>query len=320
MTGDIWLGDLVRAYRRLGATTASERAAIARSLGLSRLPAGAAPTLSPSPEIAREPVAPTEPVPRPQPVPRPSRPPEDATEPAPAPTGDRSGALPVVGYDTVFPSVPMGDVLDRGAGRPDPEPPHVALMNPRSSRAVLQALLAQGHNTGPVDVPALVRAAAARRITHLPRQVVPTLCFGVQVLADCGRGMAPFTADQDHLVEQVRELVGADRTEVRYFADTPRRGSGPGPVWTWRDGYRPPPSGTPVLLLSDLGISHRWEVPGRERTEWEAVASVVRGNGSEIVALVPYPPARWPQWSRRLFTILMWDRALTAGRARAARR
>jgi hypothetical protein len=183
----------------------------------------------------------------------------------------------------------------------------------------LQLLLERQTADGPVDVVKLIRLAATLRVSTVPLRHVPTLRFGVQILVDGGDGMAPFAADQDHVVRQVRDLVGAERTEVRYFANAPLRGVGYGPVWTWTD-YRPPAPGTPVLVLSDIGLGGWWLDPARaERSEWEEFARVIVGHGCELIALVPYPAARWPAWLTRRFAVATWDRRLTAGRAQRTR-
>jgi hypothetical protein len=130
--------------------------------------------------------------------------------------------------------------------------------------------------------------------------------------------MALFTHDQDHVVQQVRYLAGADRTEVAYFADSPLRGSGDGPPWTWRR-YEPPVRETRILLLSDLGMgSSRIDPWGANRAEWEKFADLVSQHECHVAALVPYPARRFPRWMARLFAVVSWDRSLTAGRASRA--
>jgi hypothetical protein len=129
--------------------------------------------------------------------------------------------------------------------------------------------------------------------------------------------MALFTQDQHHVVQQVRDLVGTDRTEVAYFADSPRD-SGDGPPWTWRR-YEPPVRETRILLLSDLGMGRsRIDPQGAGRAEWEKFADLVSQHGCQVTALVPYPARRLPRWMTRLFAVVSWDRSLTAGRASRA--
>jgi hypothetical protein len=315
--GSVWIGDLLQAYEALDASTPDRRAAIARTLGLAGTPAPA----SRSDSAPLGPAAPADPPPDAHPSP------QDGTAggseagsgvPAELPDGE-PGALAVVGYDP--PRVMVSGGLVFGADRPPTAPParHLPLLRPQSARAVLQALLAQQVEDGAVDLPALVHAVAVRRVSTLPRRRVSTLRYGVQVLVDNGEAMAPFAADQDHLVDQIREVVGKERTDVRYFADSPLRGNGPGPVWTWRRRYRPPPPGTPVLILSDLGILPRWDVSAARPAEWAAFARRLRAAGSTGIALVPCPPARWPAWVRRSFVSVMWDRSLTVGGAKVSR-
>lgn len=188
-------------------------------------------------------------------------------------------------------------------------PPHVPLLPPSTANSLLERLLARADRDGPLDVPALVETVATRRVPReFPRRPVPTLRFGVQVLVDVGESMTPFTDDQDHIVGQIRRLVGAERTTVRYFADAPLRGAGTGPIWTWR-AYEPPPSPTRIVLLSTLGIGgSRFDPARSEPPEWVAFSRLITRHGCDAVALVPYPRARHPRWLTSLFTVVVWDR------------
>jgi hypothetical protein len=309
VTRDIWLGDVARAFDAVGARTPEARATVARLLGFDVRPdtgadvAGRTEQTWPVPDGGEAALQPA----------------SEVSQPPPAARRGRGGGggpqrVELVGYDPVA-------RVDDGKEQlpPTPEewlsatPDHIPLLPPASTRAVLQALLTQESLDGPVDHAALVDAAARRRLAALPRSAVPTMRFGVQVLVDQGDGMVPFARDQVHLVHQIREVAGADRVEVRYFADAPQRGAGDGPLWTWTE-YRPPAPKTRIVLLSDLGIGGVLWSPSRSaRTEWESFAELARWHRCDVVALVPYP--RWPAWASRLFTVVAWDRTLTATRA-----
>src|SRR6202008_4057123 len=92
------------------------------------------------------------------------------------------------------------------------------------------------------------------RVRFIPRLSIPTLTRGVQLLIDRGENMQPFAADQTALLAFLVRVVGRDRTEVNYFEGSPLWGAGIGPKDEWSD-YRPPASGTPVVLVTDLGIA-----------------------------------------------------------------
>lgn len=192
--------------------------------------------------------------------------------------------------------------------------PHLPLLVPHWTSAILRAALAQRVPEGPIDIDALIDSLAhGRPITELPRRPVSTLRYGVQVLVDRGAGMQPFRRDQDHLVRQLRSIVGAELVDVGYFSDLPQRGTGPGARWT-RTTYAPPASGKRVLLLSDLGLGRPPHTPEQsEPAEWEEFVELVIRAGCQPIALSPYPPARWPIWMTELLPMVSWDRSTTTG-------
>lgn len=195
--------------------------------------------------------------------------------------------------------------------------PHLPLLVPHWTSAILRAMLSRQVPEGPVDIPALIDALAhGHPVARLPRRPVPTLRYGVQVLVDRGPGMQPFRRDQDHLVRQIRAVVGSDLVEVGYFSGLPQHGTAPGARWT-RTEYTPPEFGRRILLLSDLGLGGPPDSFHRgTRHDWEEFVRLITRAGCSAVALSPYPPERWPGWMTRLLPLISWDRSTTASRAR----
>ncbi|MFJ8108501.1 hypothetical protein [Streptomyces sp. NPDC096132] len=326
-SAQVWLGDLVRAM----AASAADRAAardIAELMGLLRVPTLGTEAIEYSPfpddeddhdggpdtEFADWPTLPG------------ADPAEEQEEVSEA----FAAELPVlspVGRTTVtevdWEGVPS--LAEATAGQAAPAPQAPPLLRPRSARAILNSALAvPDEQIGPVDIDTLVDAYAQHRVwTQLPRQPLPTLRFGVQVLVDLGDGMQLFARDQKQLLRQVQAMVGRERLDILYFSDSPLRGSGPGQRRSWGP-YRPPAKGTRVLLLSDLGVGGEPLRPRRASTEvWLRLAQVVRRAGCGMVALVPYPKHRVPRvlssrmpvitWSERT-TVSTVNSALSAGR------
>jgi hypothetical protein len=321
----IWTGDAVRALAV--ARTEAEQARVLELLGLASV---AAP--SPDPSVEREPgdgspdptTAGRPSTPGPPRVPeRGPEPDPDALEPAAdAPPGpETEGAGPPLLSPVRVEAVLLPDSLDEPDERlpfPAERParlPHLPLLVPRWTGAILRSVVSRRVGDGPVDVAALTDLIArGRPVDRFPRLAVPTLRYGVQVLVDRGGGMQPFRRDQNQLAETIRAVVGERLVEVGFFSDVPLRGTGPGPRWT-RTGYRPPEPGRPVLLLTDFGIGGPLDDPRRAvRDEWEEFAAVVTRAGCGIAALCPYPPERRPDWVSRLCPVIHWDRATTAGR------
>ncbi|WP_328678018.1 hypothetical protein [Streptomyces sp. NBC_00343] len=221
---------------------------------------------------------------------------------------------PVRVETTAIPAVPL-EPLARPGGK-QPPLPYMPLFVPRWTGAILRTIASRRVDDGLVDVAALVDIIArGRPVARLPRLPVPTLRYGLQVLVDRGSGMQPFRRDQNHLVQEIRSVVGEALVEVGYFSDFPLRGTGPGPRWT-RTSYRPPEPGRPVLLLSDLGIGGPHADPRRStRAEWEEFVGLVSRAGCTVVALCPYPQQRRPHWLARLLPVIGWDRTTAAGRS-----
>ncbi|MET9833391.1 hypothetical protein ABZ078_29725 [Streptomyces sp. NPDC006385] len=319
---EIWVADWVRALDEVGDDPDVQRT-VARLLGF-----GAA-DLMPAPRPNQPPCpAATVPSTDAPPLAPPARLPGDTGIPLepPPPRTDQAapgGAaslpdLPVlepVGHDA--PDVndwalvrSLDEVTERHLrARPPLEP----LLTTRSSAAILSAALTTPvRDDGEPDIEALVDFFA-RGIppTRLPRAPRPTLRFGVQVLVDLGDSMQPYRRDQQELVRQITGLVGAELTQIRYFADAPVRGAGPGGRRTWRP-YRTPSQGTRVLVVSDLGVGGPLLHPRRASVaEWYDVLDEIVRAGCTALALVPYPVDRVPTELTRLLSALTWDRTTT---------
>jgi len=189
------------------------------------------------------------------------------------------------------------------------------LLVPQWARGVLGSAVATVSEAGPLDVERLVRGIA-RGVPwrRLPREPWPTLARGVQVLVDRADALLPFAADQAWLVEQVAAVAGRDRVQALDFEGCPSWGAGAGSQWEWEDyfGRWSPPSGTPVLVLSDLGIGASTGSRVVHPAEWRAFADRLRRAGCPLVAFVPYARERWPAGLEKSLRILPWDRATSA--------
>lgn len=295
------IADLLRAQAALAPADDRTRAAIAHALGFA--------------ELSESTPVPVENAP-------PDAPRRSAPPPRPESTAPERERLAPVGFE-----VPAGgEPFWRGAEPPPEAPPdlrpilfHAPLLPPRRSRALLAAGLATREAEGPVDLESLVeKLARAHPVPELPRRSWLSLRRGVQVLVDIGEGMEPFARDQQEVAGRMRRLAG--RTVVRElaFRRCPVRGAGEGPVWTWGD-YETPPAGTPVLLLSDLGIGGPVLAADRSTPgEWRTFVERVRAKRCPVVALVPFPARRWPGWVSRSFAAVVWDRGAGLGDVRRA--
>jgi hypothetical protein len=299
--GEIYLGDLVRALNALQPADAAARQAIARVLGFDAAAPAQPPPAAPA-TPSRPPARPVQPRPPPGPA--------SGEIPPPLPsvlnrveTGELSGGLDVRPL-AVTPTAP--------AASPVPDP----LLLPLWLRAIVTAACATLSREGPVDVPGLIDTLAqARPVTALPRRSWPTLQKGIHVLVDRSEALAPYSTDLAQLLDALQATVGREKTAIWSFSGTPLRR-------VWGDRAEPrlylvPPPGTPVVLLTDLGIGRPLLATDRASTdEWALFAWLVRSKGCPLVAFVPYGPARWPAPLARTMILLGMQPGVTASAVR----
>jgi hypothetical protein len=212
----------------------------------------------------------------------------------------------------------QGEIMG-GAALERPAPPPRPLFGPPSGRAILTATLSTSVAEGDVDIEAIVDTLTeARPVLDLPRLLTTTLRRGVQLLVDRGPGIVPFSADQLMFVGAIDDVLSDDRLEVLHFAGCPSRGVGPGPRSDWTE-WTAPPSGTPVLAVTDIGLGGSPLDPDcSSPDEWLRFAHHVRDEGCALFALVPWEASRWPPALARAMTLLHWSERTTVGEVRRA--
>jgi hypothetical protein len=197
-------------------------------------------------------------------------------------------------------------------------PPFQPLFAPSWTRAILSLALATPGEHGPVDLHRVVeRVSSGEAIARLPRRIVPTLRKSVQVLVDRGAGMVPFARDADALVREIM-LVAGRETPVLHFRGLPSEGV----VDLQRRielKYEVPPSGVPVVLITDFGIGvDPFDTNRPASDDWVGFLRSVRRTDSPLIAFVPYRRHRCARSIASLVTIIEWDRRTSLTRIRAA--
>lgn len=198
--------------------------------------------------------------------------------------------------------------------------PHQPLLRPEWTRGILSEISATEREAGGPDLQRVVEALArGKDLNSLPASSVLTLARGCQVLTDISAGMAPFAKDCWELLRALEAIVGRERVELMYFEDCPVHG-----VEAELDlelkPYKPPNRGTPVLLISDLGISNPpFSMRRATLRDWLKLILILEEAGCPVIALVPYPDSRWPKSLARVLPIIQWDRYTTATSARRIR-
>jgi hypothetical protein len=313
--GPISLGDVVRVNIALRPGDAETAETIREMLG-----------------VEHAPVAPAQPavgewgpsLPGPAPPVRPVRlPPKSAAGPGQGAARGRTilslersaaGDTPASSQRPVWLDAP-GDTLAPATHAQAPLP--LPLFGPPRGRSILSAALATTVEEGDVDIDRVTRTIAERRtLRALPRRPVPTLRRGVQLLLDVGAGMDPYRADQQTLRNGLDDILSDDRFEVLSFAGCPSRGAGTGAREDWKT-WNPPPAGTPILAVTDLGIGGSpFNEDRAGPAEWLRFAQYVRAEGRVLMALVPYEARRWPAGLARAMTLLHWSERTTVGEIR----
>ncbi|MCE9573516.1 MAG: hypothetical protein K8W52_10195 [Deltaproteobacteria bacterium] len=199
------------------------------------------------------------------------------------------------------------------------------MIEPRLARATLGALVGRTLDDGPLDVAATIAIIARNQpIRRVPRRRVRTLRYGAQLLVDAREGMQAFASDTADVERRLRDVVGRDSVEVRRFRivrspDPSERATlhtrGHAPTWT---RHAAPGPGTPVLVLTDLGLSEGG-LRVEEEAAWLEFATTLTHGGSPLLMLTPCPPELWPVALAAVAKLVQWDRATARPRTPPAR-
>lgn len=191
----------------------------------------------------------------------------------------------------------------------EPAPAFFPLLAPLWTRAIITKMLSVETSDGLPDIAKLIEIISSNRpLKEIPRLSLPTLRQGVQVLIDRGPGLVPYLRDQRLLLEQLELLVGKDQVHLWEFVGTPlKHADAVSPLP--HSSYRLPPSGMPILMLSDLGIgAPPFEAEVATPEEWLEFVMKVREAKYELLILTPYPPIRCPSALKDHVRIIQWDR------------
>lgn len=316
---NIFLGDLLAAVRRLGVEDPQTVALVAQMLGLRFDPDAA--SAAPPPTGPEEKDADTPDTP-------PELPPdveggggeEDGEDEDDLAEEMLAAAGPAVSVEVGFRKAVKEGLIPEVAAEPFPQqepnidvspPPLDPLFTPHWTRGILTAALATVDEQAALDVEGAAEVLArGEPLLRLPVVPARTMQRGVHLLLDAGRAMMPFERDQLWLTHAIQRVVGESHVQVFDFAGTPLRAEGPD--GEPRPKYQPPPPGTPVVLLTDLGICRPARGPeGPDEDEWLAFCEEMRHAGCPLIALVPYRPERWPPRLARRMDIVQWDRSTT---------
>ncbi len=191
------------------------------------------------------------------------------------------------------------------SGRPATPPSWPSLEPWRRLLPRLRGHIAEWSDGGELDVDAAIPGIAqAQELKRLPRRKRRRWGPAIQVIDDRSRRLTPFWRDQDQVCAWLAALYPRDRFDhARWFdgAHAPIRHVG----LDIDADYRPPPPGTAVLVLGDLGVLAQ---DRRCVRLWLEFGRRLRAAGCVPVALTPCPSARWPKPLRRVWRLVEWER------------
>jgi hypothetical protein len=180
-------------------------------------------------------------------------------------------------------------------------PPAPGSLIPQTLQRAIVAALAETEEAALIDIAAIVRQRATRRPGQpAHRRSRWTTGRGLDLHVDRSAAMEPFRSDIAAMQRALEGVAGANRVRTLGFDRDPRWATTP--LALLDDDLEPrlmdellPPSGTPVVVITDLGIA----VPRSGRVTVEA--STLLEHHRKLVAarllpvyVVPYPRSRWP--------------------------
>ncbi|MGD9210636.1 MAG: formylglycine-generating enzyme family protein, partial [Desulfobacteraceae bacterium] len=170
----------------------------------------------------------------------------------------------------------------------------------------LRSALGDRRDGSAIDLHKVVRKIARMRpMRRLPRLTRRSWARRCLLLVDYDVRLLPFWLDMRQLCLQLVRIRGRNGLDLIYLEQGPC-----GPMY--RDGddgalpaFRPPEPGTPVLILSDLGLLGDTE---QVKTDWLRFGRKLRQHGVAPVVLTPAPRRKWTIAAANVFRMACWDR------------
>lgn len=177
--------------------------------------------------------------------------------------------------------------------------PILALYDEPAGRGLVAAILRALHSSGSPDVAALVRRVARGvPAAPLPRRARLRLPARIVVAVDTADTMRAYDDDLRALFEAIELTVDAESVVRVAITDAVAD-----IVEAVEIGL-----GDVVLLVTDLGIPRSASPERASIRTWITLAEALIDRGAQPIALVPYPPLRWPQPVVDVMPVAQWDR------------
>jgi formylglycine-generating enzyme required for sulfatase activity len=172
---------------------------------------------------------------------------------------------------------------------------------------MLQRVLGDNISGIQPDMPRLVKRVADRRcIRRIPRRQRRTWALTARVLIDINAQNFPYRRDFIQLRERLIDARGAEGLDVQYVHDEPG-----GVVARYQYGrellqpWLTPEKGTPILILSDLGMQG-----GSRRAfyAWLVFGQLLKVQGFRPTVLMPVAERHIDKRLLKYFDCIVWDR------------
>ena len=190
-------------------------------------------------------------------------------------------------------------------------PPQPALMNWNRLWPFLKLALGARLDSHIPDMrQAVTRVAKGEVLKKLPKSQHKTWACRAQLIIDYDPSLTPFWQDFNDLRRRLSELRGEFGLEIWAFPDGDPGGAcclDSAGAWREQERYRPPPPGSPVLILGDAGCNAAAE---QRRQRWRRFGGQLAQAACRAVVLAPCPPIYWDAELREQFLFVQWDRAV----------
>jgi len=169
-----------------------------------------------------------------------------------------------------------------------------------------RASLGQWRETGEVRVGKVIESMVSGRWPRvIPRETRLTWADSCQVILDFSPRLRPFRKDFEGVLEPLKDLRGKGGLEI-WVADQGCRTRLRKYKERESKAYQAPLAGTPVLVLSDLGM---YLAEPEERQRWLALGQRLRHHQCVPLALVPCPRDQWDPDLANVWQLAAWDDA-----------
>jgi hypothetical protein len=161
-----------------------------------------------------------------------------------------------------------------------------SLIRDNTSRGIFTALLQTTRASRRIDIRALIRKSSkGLPPRQLPREQTGTLDHGCQLLLDYADSMTPWRDDLRILTHQLEKVVGRENVLVHEFNEFPLEAQ----YWTSDFERRPwqPKSGTPVLVVTDLGLPFSHSAY-RLQLRWREFIQRCQQAAIPLILLIPW--------------------------------